>query len=667
MCNIKYKLSVLLFFIVSMTAQGQYIIKQADTEAALYNYAKAIPLYQKAYNKKQTTAAARGLADSYLHLNDYTNAQTWYEKLVAMPDHTADDEIYYAKTLIGNGKYTTASTILDAYIAKKPEDQKAVILRVGCDSAIRWLATPAPTGDFENLQLLNSEWSDWSTGFYNDKIIFASDRPYDSVRPNSIFSTSNIKKKYYSWTGNSYLHLYEGNAADSNSAKLLARTINGDYHSANASYTADGRKMYYAVTDLQKKPHTFAGKEPSYTLHVEIMEETYDTATGKWKKTLFPYNGIFNYAVGDPHISPDGKILYFAADYADKGMGGTDIYYSVHDSSGQWQAPVNMGPEINTIGNERTPVFDKRGMFYFATDGRPGFGGLDIFRAVKEREHWVVKNMGTPVNSAQDDFAPSAQNNTLYFSSNRPGGKGSDDLYRFTPPRFLFFNLDGTITDKETTLPLKAAEVVLVRKENGAPKKALTDTAGNYHFKLDSLSSYEISVSKAGYSSADGLMVTTMGLTESSDLRQDAVLEAPEPTVAKTPTPTTGFGIDTSSTQTTFRLKNVYFDLDKWDIKPKSVPELTNLVNVLNEHPDWKVELASHTDSRAGDAYNMRLSQKRAESVVAWLISRGIAKDRLVPKGYGETRLTNNCPNGVKCSEEEHQANRRTEFTILNR
>ncbi|MVT08210.1 OmpA family protein [Chitinophaga tropicalis] len=659
MFNKKYTLPVLLTFLMTAgAAQGQYIIKQADTEAALYNYAKAIPLYEKAYSRKPTANAARGLADSYRKMNNYQQADAWYEKLLAMPDHTAADEVHYAQILISNGKHAAARTILDAYLLKMPGDKVAENLRQGCDSTIQWQSVSPVGGDFENLQYLNSEWSDWSTAFNSGRIVFASDRPYDSLRHNPIFNTSNIKKKYYGWTGNSYLHLYEGVAEDSNSTRLLPRTINGDYHSANASYTADGQKVYYAITDLKKKGHTFLGREGTYTLHVEIMEQAWDTARNTWKQASpFPYNGIFNYAVGDPWISPDGKTLYFVADYGEKGLGGTDIYYSRRDDNGQWLEPVNMGPEINTSGNERTPVFDKEGTFYFATDGRPGIGGLDIFKAVKQQDHWTCRNMGLPMNSAQDDLGPAPDNTTLYFSSNRPGGKGSDDIYRFTPYRVLLFNLYGTIVDRKTGKPLHDAAIKLVHKETGASANTLTAADGTYHFRLDSLSSYDLNVTKAGYDTASGLNVTTRGLTTSANLRQDASLGTPELIT----------GTGTPDLVNTFKLQNIYFDLAKWDIKPTSLPELNRLVTILNNNRGWKVEIATHTDARSSESYNMKLSQKRAESIVSYLISKGIARERLVAKGYGESRLINRCADGVSCSEEEHQANRRTEFTILER
>jgi outer membrane protein OmpA-like peptidoglycan-associated protein len=658
--NLPALLSIMVAMLLFKTTQGQYIKKQADSQAGLYNYAEAIPLYEKAYKKKATSAAARGVADSYRLMSAYTSAEPWYAKLVTMPDHTAADEIHYAGILMNNSKYAAAKEVLDSYLNKKSGDKTAENMRSGCDSAAKWLPATAK-GTLDDLKALNSQWSDWGTAFNRGVIIFASDRPYDSLQHNPFFSTTNIRKKYYGWTGNSYLHLYESNGQDSSSTKLLPRNINGDYHSANASYTADGRKLYYAVTDLKKKGRTLLGKDEPYTLNVEVVEEQWDSAMGRWQQSSpFPYNNIFNYPVGDPFISPDGRELYFVADYGNKGYGGTDIYYSHIDENGKWQSPVNMGPEINTPGNERTPAFDKAGTFYFASDGQPGIGGLDIYKAIKTSGHWVTKNMGIPVNSPQDDFAPALDSTTVYFSSNRPGGKGNDDIYRFIPARILLFSLSGNILDKKTNKPLSNAEVTINNKETGVPLKAVTDEEGKYHVMLDSISSYELSVAKTDYNSVTGEVVTTKGLSVSRDLRYDAMLEMPEKAPEKIPEPQ-------PAPNKTYKLENVYFDVAKADIKPGTATELNKLVKLLQDNPAWNVEIATHTDSRASDSYNLKLSQRRAESIVAYLIGKGIAGNRLVAKGYGETRLLNRCANGVRCSEEEHLANRRTEFTILDK
>jgi len=666
-------LSAMLVMGMFKTASGQYIIKEANEQATLYNYASAIPLYQKAYKKKETVEAVRGLADSYRLLKDYSAAVSWYEKLVAMPEHTAADELHYAGILMNNEQYAAAKQVLTGYLGKTPGDKIAASMKAGCDSAVKWLAAPV-RGDMLNLKALNSEWSDWSTAFMNGKVIFASDRPYDSLRRDALFNNTNIKRKRYGYTGNSYLHLYESKGLDSGHVVPMARAVNGDYHSADASYTADGKTCYYAVTNLARKRGSLLGKEQPYTLNIELRAQQWNDSAGAWQKgAAFPYNEIFNYSVGDPFISADGKTLYFVADYGEKGSGGTDIYYSMLDAGGQWQLPVNMGPGINSAGNERSPMFDSTGVFYFSTDGRPGLGGLDIFRATKVNGAWEVLNMGVPVNSAQDDFAPAYNGtNSLYFSSNRKGGQGSDDLYRFTPAKILVFSLEGKALNKKTNTPLGDAQITLRNKETGAVKNINTDSEGNFHFALDSLSAYGLDGEKALFRPEMGVAVITKGLTESAVLHRDLYLEKIEVVAVeskpKDPVPPKGVGAPTKIDLTgKFNPQNIYFDLGKADVRPDAAKELDKLINLMKENPSWKVDMSFHTDSRSDDNYNMKLSQRRAASTLAYFLSKGIDKKRLTAKGYGETRLVNRCANGVRCSEAEHQANRRTEFVIFER
>ena len=662
----QYQLPALLGILMAaaIPVQAQYVKKEADEKALLYNYAKATTLYNKAYNKKATAEAARGAAESYRHMNDYENAWPWYAKLFAMPEHTAADEQHYAAILMNNGRYAEAKAVLDSFLTKQPGDALGEAMKKGCDSAVKWLAAPIK-GDYKNVQALNSEWSDWSTDFSNGKVIFASDRPFDSLAHESFLGNNYIRKRYYSWTGNSYLHLYESNGQDSSSTRLLNRDVNGDYHSASASYTADGSKLYYAMTSLAAKGRSFLGKDEPYTLNVEIMERRWDTAAGNWKlSVLFPYNEIFHYPVGDPYVTPDGNTIYFVADYGDKGNGGTDIYYSKKDENGQWQAPVNMGPEINTP-NERTPAFDKKGNLYFATDGRPGMGGLDIYKAVPVNGTWAITNMQSPVNSSQDDFAPSfAPDEFLWFSSNRPGGRGSDDIYSFKAYRILIFNLSGKALDKRTNKPVANAIITLKNNETGAPKQVTTDDEGNYRFPLDSVTTYALGGTREGYISVIGIPVTTKGLEESKELHQDIVMDQPQPELPPAPDAPEAPELEVNKP---IKLESVYFDVAKANITPKAKPELDRLAAMLNENQTWKVEIATHTDSRSSDAYNLKLSQQRAESIVKYLVSKGVSKERLVAKGYGETRLLNRCANGVRCTEAEHQMNRRSEFTILNK
>lgn len=638
-------LCIAAFVFVATPSYSQYVLKEADRKAVVYNYTEAIPLYKKAFKKKPTVAAARGVAEGYRLTKDYVFAESWYAKLVALKDHTAEDKLHYAEVLMNNSKYAEAKEILNQYLQEKPDDALAKNMRTGCDNAVKWMSNPT-RGNLENVNVLNTQWSDWSTAFNDSKIIFASDRPYDSLNGGAFFKNSNIKKRAYTWTGNGYLHLYQSSGKDSGDTKLLERNINGDFHSASASYTADNDAMYYAVTTLAKKKRTFLGKEGPYTLNIGILEYKKDT-TGRWKRSeAFPYNSIFNYSVGDPWITADGKRLYFTADFSEKGFGGTDIYYADIKEDGTWSEPINMGGEINTPGDERTPLFDKDGVFYFASNGRAGMGGLDIYKASK---NGAIENLGSPINSPQDDFAPAlSDDHQLYFSSNRLGGKGSDDIYYFDPAKNLIITLTGKALDRKTKEPLKNVVVALENKLTGTPVKVITDEKGTYRFQLDTATDYHLTLNKTDYATITGISVTTRGISESEEITKEILLDKVE--VSKP-----------------WKIENIYFDLDKSDIRPDAATELDKLAKLLSDNPTWQIEMGSHTDSRANDTYNMKLSKRRAESTVAYLVSKGISKDRLSAKGYGETKLLNKCANSAACTEEEHQQNRRTEFIILDK
>lgn len=650
------------------TASGQYAMKQADAQAGLYNYARAVPLYEKAYEKKTTSEAARGVAESYRLMNNYAAAEPWYAKLVDMPDHTQADELHYAGILMSNSKYAEAKQVLDSILGKDASHAIARNMRKGCDSAAKWQPVPV-RGALENMQALNSSWSDWSTAFHNGTVVFASDRPYNAryQKPNP--GRSGINKKYYGWTGNNYLHLYESNGQDSAAIKILGANINGDYHSASVSYSNNG-KFYYAVTGLLKDQSSFLGKDGPYTLNVMIVEQQWDARNNTWRQSaLFPYNDIFEYSLGDPYITPDGSTIYFVSTRGENNMGGTDIFYSTLDENGKWRTPVNMGPGINTAGNERTPVFAEDGTFYFASDGRAGMGGLDIYKALKtgNGDTWQVTNMRSPVNSAQDDFAPAFDSTVLYFSSNRSGGKGSDDIYRFIAFKVLEFSLSGKVQDLQTAVRLPGAEVTLRNMQTGASEKTVTDENGNYHFTLDSLSNYELSAAKTGFTAVTGINITTNGLTESAALHKDITMEIPPPPKPVEPKREIRFGQMTLAVNQPIEMKGIRFGVNKADITPSAAAELNNLVKLLKDNPTLKIELSSHTDSRGNDSYNMKLSQRRAESTLRYLVSKGIDRKRLIAKGYGESQLLNRCENNVPCTEEEHSINRRTAFTILDK
>lgn len=634
-------------------ANAQYVLKQAKDQDSLYNYVRAIPLYEKAYKKKPTAGAARGAARAYDKQRNFVLAESWYAKLVALKDHTPQDELHYAESLISNGKYSEAKAVLLKLDTSEIAVNDTLLSRMiaGCDSAVYWNANPM-AGKLINLEKLNSAQSDWSAINYNGKIIFASDRPTKLKKKQPFFRNTNLSPLTYGWTGDSYQHIYSGDANDSASIAMFDTAIIKEYyHSAVASFTADGKEMFFAITRYVKKKAKFVGVEHPYILNIEIYYTALDSVKNKWQEPKrFPYNDILQNSVGDPFIAPDGKTLYFVSDAAWNNKGGTDIYYCKRISDTSWEEPVNMGDSINTPGNERTPFFDNKGNLYFASDGHTGMGGLDIYKATPDGNgNWTVVNAGAPINSPQDELTPFfTKNYRGYFASNRLSGKGSDDIYRFDPA--LIFRLEGEVLYVKTNEPIGNAEVTLTNHNTNTPVKVVTGADGTFSFILDSVTAYQLAALKPGYTPSATESLTTVGLEESTVIHKTLYLDLiPPPPPPPVPVTT---------------IEPIYYNFDKSNIRPDAINPLDHIVQLMIENPGWKLEISSHTDSRGSDSYNMKLSQRRAASVMKYLAEHGIDVNRLTAQGFGETRLVNNCSNGVPCSAAAHQLNRRSEFVV---
>ncbi len=652
--------SLIIAFTVLLikSSTAQYVIKEADEQYRLFNYSRAIDLYAQAFKKQKTLTAAQHLADSYRLMHDYKNAESWYAIAIALPEarlaNRPENILRYAEALQNNSKYTEAKTQYLSYLvsSREPDEERIKRLMMSCDSAIKWMKQPGWV-NITNEKALNSDKSDWGWTLNDKTVVFTSDRIYtgkltetDVNRPLLKFDHGDIdpSKKIYGWTGNNYLKLYQ---LDGDSAKLFPINTGTDYHIGPATFTADGNQMFFSVTRREGKEAE--DEKGTRTINIEIFSSIKDPATGVWGQPIaFPHNNASKYSTGDPYITPDGKTLYFVSDM-EGGRGGTDIYYSVKNNQGGWDTPVNV-VAVNTAGNERTP-FITADALYFASDGRIGMGGLDIFKATSNGNKFTdPQNLRYPINSPQDDFAyVSTGKNTGYFSSERVGGAGSDDIFSFVerPRPILAFRLEGTAIDKITQSAL-ANSVITLRKNNGTNLIVETDETGKYKFDLDGGLTYLLTGEKTSYIS-DNQGVTTAGLTESLVIKKDLFLS---PIV-----------LDQE-----IRLDNIYYDLDKADIRPDAAVELDKLIKILKDNPTIWIELGSHTDSRASDSYNKDLSQRRANAAVNYIINvGGIDRNRITAKGYGESRLVNGCKNGVSCTIEQHQLNRRTEFTIVKK
>jgi peptidoglycan-associated lipoprotein len=649
--KLKSVLPVLLCIILlyAIPVKAQYVIKEADAAYELFNYKKAIDLYEQAYQKKESLHAAERLASAYQLIQNYKEAESWYAIAVNMPGNPALNTLNYARALQNNSKYSEARVQYEKYaiLNKEVTEAQKTIWLASCDSAVFWMKNPQPVL-INNQQNLNSKQSDWGAVVYQNGLVFASDRSNieststKGKRPFLKFDgAKRPDKDIYGWTGNGYLTLYE-QKDPKKTTDLFPLHINTDYHVASPVFNNTENELYFTLTRIPKKG-TF-DKNKIQTINVEIYSSKKD-GQGNWSDPVaFKYNKVSEYSVGDPFVTGDGTILYFVSDMPG-GKGGMDIYSCQKNANGEWGAPENI-TELNTEGSERSPAFDEHGDFYFSSDGRIGMGGLDIFKAKFDGQDFrEVENIGYPFNSPQDDFAlRSSGTEKGYFASNRTDGIGSDDIYSFAKQRILAFKLKGIVYKKGTDEPIDGA-VVTLNKIGGGSLKAQTGADGSFKFNLEESSDYGLRGEKTNFSS-DSASVTTVGLTYSATIEKDLYLEM-------------------ITLNKPIRLENIYYNFDKADIRPDAAKELDKLVKLMKENPTMWIELGSHTDSRGNDAYNQLLSQKRANSAVQYIIDQGISKNRITAKGYGESQLLNRCANGVNCSDAEHQQNRRTEFKIV--
>lgn len=633
---------------LSYKSQAQYVLKEADVQFQLFNYQKAIDLYEKAYKKHQTLYAAEQLGECYTLVKDYKQTESWYAIAAGMQNTKAENILAYAKALQQNSKYAEAKEQYQKYASavKNITAKQQSLWLLSCDSAMRWMKNPTAV-IINNENKLNTPQSDWGATKYNNAIVFASDRG-NYAEDKQIISRPFLKfdgskrpnRTIYGWTGNHYLRLYITDEK-TDSISMFPVDANTEYHVGAASFNQAGNEMFFTLTKIPNKPVFVKGKLA--TVNVEIYTSKKD-ANGKWlTPKAFKYNNVDEFSVGDPFITLDGKSLYFSSNMPN-GMGGTDIYVSHRMNTGNWGIPENL-EEINTEGNERTPVFDAENNFYFSTDGRIGMGGLDVYKTQLSAGKIVEpKNLGYPTNSPQDDFAYLKTSPISgYLSSNRADGLGNDDIYSFIEQQNIAFKLTGKVLDKNSNQPLSNA-IVTLSKINGQTLKVQTDEGGDFKFNLDKASDYNLTGDKTNYRS-DVSTLTTKNLTVSTEIKKDLYLEKIE-------------------LEKAIRIENIYYDFDKSNIRADAAVELDKLVKIMKDNPTIWIELGSHTDSRGNDQYNQWLSQSRANSAVQYIIDGGIDKNRITARGYGESSLLNRCSNGVKCSEADHQLNRRTEFKI---
>ncbi|PYF77452.1 OmpA family protein [Pedobacter nutrimenti] len=635
---------ILVFLGPVLKAQEQPGLRErADKLYLTYNYAQASSIYSKLADvKKPKLKDLERLADCYWKMNDYEAAENWYARVVQFPQSSPQNLLLYAEVLKSNARYEQAKSIFKQYASKSGDVKRVTNDIAGCDSAVVWMAKPT-NHHIKNESLINTANSEFGVSSIGKQLFYVAE-------PNAA-----AFKKIYGRTGNPYLRIYTASQSpDSGLAKPeinQASYNNGRYHIGPVVSNKAGNVLY--VT------RTYPGQETELTREHQLKFGThnlelfiYSNLNGQWEEIAFPYNNVQKYSVGHAALSKDEKTLYFVSDMPG-GFGGTDIWYSERKSDGTWGQPQNAGGRINTPGNEMFPNLNEDGVLYYSSNGLPGMGGLDIFSAKGSQNNWSVPlNLKYPINSSGDDFAfltaeTTAGTKSGYLSSNRKGGKGGDDIYSFNSViSKIILALKGTVVNKKTGEILPASAVTLFQNGRQLVAKQNSSSNGTFFFELEKDVDYSVLGQKEKFY-GDSVQLSTKGLIKSDTLnvvlRLDPLFE-----IGKA-----------------IALKDIHYNFDKDNIRPDAAKILDELVRTMRDNPTLEIELGSHTDSRGADVYNLDLSQRRARSVVNYLVSRGIDRGRMKAKGYGETKLLNRCSNGVKCSEAEHQTNRRTEFKIL--
>ena len=638
----KQLILVLLFPIIALAQQP---LRRADAKFKQESYISAIRIYEHLAKKGKGTAEIyEKLGDANYFNAKYVEAQKWYEKRYAMSAPFPEGFLYrYSQSLKSAAMQEEAKRVMAEYAREKPTE-----LRVRNQTPTLRAQNSIKKGSdifsITNLNI-NSKYSDFSSAFKADTLLFASARP--RIIANQIYQRTGqvFTNLYYSVKSNDTTNTYS-------EPQLFSKKVFSVYHEATPVFTKDGKTMYYTQNELREnnKRKLTNGLNKIY----KAINEN-----GKWiDQGVLDIFALDSIRVAHPALSPDEKTLYFASD-AKGSYGQSDLYKIDLYPDGTIGNPVNLGSAINTEARESYPFITQDNILLFASDGRLGMGGYDIYAVDLNTPNAIPVHLSSPINSPFDDFAINWDRSTNQgvFTSNRPEGKGDDDLYVFknTGAPFVFEYLTtvkGRVMDLNSSNPVEYAALVLLDKDNNEVARTVADENGNFVFEnVTSNAMYTIQGSKEMYATA-GVEVTARlyGDNISKDLRlkKDVYEIAP--------------GLDLANV---FEITQIYFDLDKSNIRKDAIAPLEKIVEAMIEYPNIKIEIGSHTDSRQHRKYNKLLSQRRADATMAYLIKRGIAPERLTAKGYGESQLVNHCADGIICTEAEHQLNRRSTFVIV--
>jgi outer membrane protein OmpA-like peptidoglycan-associated protein/tetratricopeptide (TPR) repeat protein len=645
---------ILAFLLHGFLVNAQEIkIKKADKNYEQFAYVDAIKTYEKVAEKGfKSVEVFQKLGNAYYFQSKLAEANKWYGELFAMNQEVLPEYYFrYAQTLKSMGDYKKADAMMEKFYEKSGTDNRA---KIGKTQKNYLDEIKRNSGRYRIKNAgINSKFSDYGTSFYKNELVFTSAR-----------DTGGIVNKKHKWTNQSYTNLYGAKVSDNGNFEApekFSSSVSSKYHESTPVFTQDGNTMYFTRNNFNNGKK---GRDSERTILLKLYKATKEV--DRWTNvTELPFNSN-EYSVAHPALSLDEKTLYFASNMPGT-IGGSqsDIFKVTINADGSFGTPVNLGDKINTEGRETFPFVTDTNELYFASDGHPGLGGLDIFVTQLKEDGTVgsIKNVGEPVNSNMDDFAfliDTKSKNGFVSSNRKEDNVGFDDIYKFTEilpiPKDCEQVLTGIVVDVDSQEPIANVKVTLYDADEKKLKEFTSDNSGKYDFGVVECDTIlKIRAEKETYNTNEISIIIPLesGVTDTKidlELREKPLKPGDDLRKA--------LGIDI-----------IYFDLDKSNIRPDAAVELAKVLEVMKQYPNMKIDVRAHTDCRQTAKYNEVLSDKRAKSVIAWLVKNGIDTNRLSGKGYGESQLINDCgcepTNKSNCSEEQHQKNRRSEFIIL--
>ncbi len=633
-----------MFWLLPFFGQNANKVAKATKKFNNLEYAGAIKNYDNLVNKGYTLEEVfKNLGDSHYFNADYVASAYCYSRLFELSNTTADPEYMYryAQALKSSKEYEKSDEWMEKFAKAKSNDHRAMKFMANRDY-LSTIKSRKANYDVKPLSI-NSSASDFAPSFKGDMLYFSTAR-----------DTGSVVKSVNLWNAKPFLNIYKA-ARDASgeftNAERLSKSVNKKTHESSTAFTKDGKTIYFTRNNSNNGKFS---RDDQGVSRLKLYRATLED--GKWQNIEeLPFNDD-DFSVAHPTLSLDEQWLYFASDMPGT-VGSSDIFRVQIHPDGTFGTPENLGDHINTEARETFPFIASDNTLYFASDGHPGLGGLDVF-ATKLSDNTKIVNLGSPLNGEQDDFSfvLIPDSNEGFFASNREGGQGSDDIYTFEQINPLSFEcssiVSGVAKDKNTGMPLSGTSISIAKASGETLGAVVTDEDGVFSVDGDCKEgSYTLKGSKEGYEEAD-IMIALEG----EDLT-DLVIA-----LGQSKNPTVAIGTDLIKH---LGLRPIYFDFDRSDIRPDAWETLEKIIAYLKANPEVNIEVHSHTDAVASDSYNDRLSQKRAVATVAYLVDHGIAKSRLNGTGYGEKRLVNDCDTVYKCRAAKHQLNRRSEFIVV--